>query len=68
MNYLRRKTSLMVLSIFLTMAMVGCKVSPERALTEKSNANATGNANPSSSFSENEDSAILESEGQVWNA
>lgn len=68
MKYLRRKTSLIVLSIFLMMAMVGCKVSPERALTEKSNKNNVSDADGSNSLFNNEGPANLESEGQVWNA
>ncbi len=64
---MRRKTSLIVLSIFLMMTMAGCKVSPERALTEKRDGNGSA-TNTSGSFSNSEGPINLDSEGQVWNA
>lgn len=48
------------------MTLAGCKVSPERALTESRTESSTDNNSASSEFSDNASEAI--SEGEIWNA
>lgn len=63
---MKRQISLITLSILVAVALVGCKVSPERALTEKRTESSTDSSGASSEFSDNASEAI--SEGAVWNA
>lgn len=62
---MKRQIGLITLGILVVVALTGCKVSPERALTEKRTESSTDN-NASSEFSEGESSPT--SEGELWNA
>lgn len=63
---MKRQMSLITLSILVVVALTGCKVSPERALTEKKTESST-DGSASSEFSNSTSETDL-TEGDIWNA